>query len=351
MVKHFLFLLAFIILISGCGQKSIIKNDVKSQTTAEAYGDGEFVIRPLILPLSDQAISTFDSPVEKVDFVAGGFARMFMNLGAAMGMGRAQLTLTQPVPEIPTEVIKSAKIKRLFFYIEPKEGSSRWSTWMRKFFRGQGDITFDFLDKMAMKISSSNLESVESWYPQFDYNSLKKKDFTQLEKIFDEERLFSESLDSRTTKSLVVLKYDQENKHKYLKNNKYGFIYIIHTKSPAQTKKYLLKHPQFTGHFKQIHMLNETLIVELKKDPVIEEGFRVILSENAPLMDHFKIDLIEECSENTCLDLEVPNVNLLPLISKGNALKIDAYINASKAPDSFQLKGFVEFEIKLKLTF
>jgi hypothetical protein len=53
----------------------------------------------------------------------------------------------------------------------------------------------------------------------------------------------------------------------------------------------------------------------------------------------------------TCLDMEVPDVDILPMIARGNALKIDAYINANKAPESFQLKGFVEFEIKLKLTF
>ena len=61
--------------------------------------------------------------------------------------------------------------------------------------------------------------------------------------------------------------------------------------------------------------------------------------------------MIEECSEQTCLDVKVPDVDLLPLIVKGNALKIDAYINANKAPDSFQLEGFMEFEVKLKLTF
>ena len=351
MVKYFLLLMALAFFLSSCGQKSIIKNDVKSQTTAEAYGDGEYVIRPLFMPLSDQAIAPFDSPVEKVDFIAGGFARMFMNLGAGMGMGRAHLTLTQPIPEIPTDIIKGAKIKRLFFYIEPKPGKDRWSTLWRKFFRGQGDITFGFLDKMAMKISSVHQDKFESWYPSFEYNGLKKRDFTPLQVLFEEERLYDEDPNLDTLDSLVVLKYDQSNKAKYLRNKNNGLIYIIHTKSPGQTKRYLMKHPQFRGYFKNIHMLNETILVELKKDPVVEEGFRVILSQNAVLMDQFKIELIEACTENTCLDLQVPNVDLLPLLTKGNALKIDAYMNATKAPDSFQLKGFVEFEVKLKLTF
>lgn len=349
MNKYIVFSL-LLALLTSCGQKSVIKNDIQSKTMAEAYGDGEHVIRPLFMPLSDQAISAFDSPVEKVDFVAGGFARVFMDLGASMGMGRTQLTLTQPVPEIPTDVIKGAKIKRLFFYIEPKKGENRVTTLWRKLIRGQGDVNFNFLDKMALRISTSHQDKFESWYPKFDYQSLKKKDFTPLQREFEDPD-YAQEVDLRKQDSIVVLKYDGSNRDKYLKNNKYGVMYVLRAKEPAKTKKYLMKHPQFRNYFKQIHMLNETLIVELNKDPVVEEGFRVILSENAVLMDQFKIDLIEECTKDTCLDLEVTDIDLLPLISRGNALKIDAYVNADKAPDSFQLKGFVEFEVKLKLTF
>jgi hypothetical protein len=340
-----------LVLLTSCGQKSVIKNDVKARTTAEAYGDGTHVIRPLFMPLSDQAISSFDSPVERVDFVAGGFARMFMNLGAGMGLGRTQLTLVQPVPSIPTDIIRGAKLKRLFFYIEPKEGGTRWSTLLRRVIRGQGSVTFDFLDKMAMKISSVHQDKFESWYPEFEAKSLKRRDFTPLQALFEDADVYKEIVDPYQEKSLVILKYDKDQKHKFLKNNKNGFMYIVHAKQPAKTKKYLLNHPQVRGYFKQIHMLNETLVIELTKDPVVEEGFRVILSENATLIDQFKIDLIEECTEMTCLDMEVPDVDILPMIARGNALKIDAYINANKAPESFQLKGFVEFEIKLKLTF
>ena len=335
----------------ACGQKSIIKNDVKPQTTAEAYGDGEYVIRPIVMPLSDQAISAFDSPVEKVDFVAGGFARMFMNLGTSMGMGRVQLSLTQPLPEIPTDIIHGAKIKRLFFYLEPKKGDARWKTWLKKIIRGQGDVTFGFLDKLALKISAHNQENFVSWYPEFETKSLKKKEFTPLQALFESETIEDSTGVINDNNSLVVLKYARDNREKYLRNNKFGLMYIIRTRQPAKTKKYLSKHPQFRGYFKQIQMLNETLLVELKKDPVIEEGFRFVLSENPELVDKFKIDLIEECTQDTCLDLEVPNTDLLPLMVKGNALKIDAYMNADRAPESFQLKGFVEFEVKLKLTF
>ncbi len=351
MVKSFLFMLSLLAVISSCGQKSVIKANVESRTMAEAYGDGEYVIRPLILPLSNQAISAFDSPVEKVDFIAGGFVRMFMDLGANMGLGRAKLTLTQPVPEIPTDVIKGAKIKRLFLFIKPKEGKQRWQTFVRRFFFGQGNVTFDFLDKLAVKISSDKKDSFESWYPTFEYEGLKKREYTPLQSLFEGEDLYDESVNLQRQNSLVIVKYDQLKKEKYIKNNKNGIMYIVQTKKPAQTKKFLLSHPEYKNYFNQIQMLNQTLVVELKKDPVIEEAFRVSMSEEAEMIEKFNIDLIEECTEQTCLDLELPDVNLLPLITQGNALKVDAYINSKKAPESFQLEGFMEFEVKLKLSF
>ncbi len=98
-------------------------------------------------------------------------------------------------------------------------------------------------------------------------------------------------------------------------------------------------------------MLNETLVVELKEDPNVEEGFRLVFADDAKSMERFKIRNIEPCTDETCLDLQVPDMDLMPLLLEDNAIRFDAYINSRKAPESFQLKGFAEFEVKMKLTF
>jgi hypothetical protein len=49
------------------------------------------------------------------------------------------------------------------------------------------------------------------------------------------------------------------------------------------------------------------------------------------------------------MELTVPDVNLIPIAIKGNSLKFDAILHAGAVPESFKLKGFVEFEIDADL--
>jgi len=347
-------MLALILLanIFSCGQKSEVSTDIRSESLAEKYGDGEYLIRPFYLPLSDKVISTYDSPVDKVGFIVGGFARVFMDLGAYMGMGQTQLALIQPVhPIMSNDIIKGVKIKRLFFYLEPKENQHRWKSIMWRLARGQGDVTFGFLDQMALKISSTHEEQITSWFPKFEFQNYEKKDFELMKTLFEEPTIKGNVKVQDGADSLMILKYERSNKKKYLRNSKIGKMFIIHTEKPGLTKKHLLSSTKFRGLIKKVHMVDHTLLVELYNVPLAEKDFRVSFLDDNTLINSYKVSLVEECSEQTCLDLEVTESDLISLINKGNALKINAYIDASRAPDSFQLKGFAEFEVKLKMSF
>ena len=89
------------------------------------------------------------------------------------------------------------------------------------------------------------------------------------------------------------------------------------------------------------------MLVELVKDPVMEEMFKMRLAADSSKVDELKIGQISPCNNEICLDLKVPDVNLVPLFNKGNAIKIDAFIDPKK-PQVVQLKGFIEFEVKIK---
>lgn len=326
----------------ACGQKSSIKNAVDSQTIAEAYGDGEYTILPLVMPLSDQELARFDSPLGKIGFIAGGFAKMFMNIGAGMGMGKVRMSLIQQVPQIPAEYFKGARVKRVFFYIEPVKNNKREMSWYQRVFIGRENVDFKFIEKIVVKLASHHVENTESWMPMFDSRNLGRFESSPLESAFQQEPLKNES---------YIVKYKAKRKEDYLQNDAQGRIYIINTHEPVKTKKFLLNHPKMKGYFKRLHMLNKSLLVELEKDPVVEEGLKVILSESAVELEQLGVRLIEPCTKDTCMDFKVPDSNLVPIFLKDNAIKLDAYIDAGKVPDSFQLKGFIEFEIKLKLTF
>lgn len=346
MRKHLLFalLLAFSF---GCGKKSVIKNAVEAQTTAEAYGDGEHTVLPLVLPLSDQVIPNFDSTLGKIGFVAGGFAKMFMNLGASLGMGKMQLSLIQQIPELPDEYFKSTAIKRVFFYIEPTEGTSRWKNWYQRWILGRSNVEFKFIDKIAVKLSPHHVENTDSWMPIFDVKSVGKREFSPFERLFeDREKL--EKVDPERAKELVLLLYEKGDEK--MKND-IRYVFIIDTDTPVQTRRFLENYPELRDRFKRINVLNKSLLVEIENDRVLEETFKTILSENKEELEDLGVTYIDQCTSSTCLDLNVPNLNIVPMLLKDNAIKLDAFIDAREMPDSFQLKGLIEFELKLKLTF
>lgn len=348
MTRQFGFFL--LLLLVACGPKSTIKNAVEARTMAEAYGDGTYVIRPLVLPLSDEELSAYDSPVANLGFLFGGFAKLFMDLGASMGMGKTHISLIQPIPEIPADYFKELKIKRIFFYIEPQKGE-RETRWWQRWLRGRDNVDFKFLDKVAVKLSTHEIRRRDSWAPRVEIKGINKKDYAGVLDLFKSREIYSDVVDSQEIREVLLLKYDGREQEKFLRNDEFGSVYILNTANPAKTKRFFLQHPKLQGYFKRIHILNKSVLVELEKDPVVEEGFKVILSESTAELDNLGVSVIEPCSKKSCMDLKVQNVNVLPLIMKGNAIKLDAFINAGEVPESFRLKGFIEFELKLKLSF
>ena len=93
-MKKSVLLLGLLLLVSSCGKKSVIKSSVE----ARALGDGQHITFPVVVPLSDKAISSFTSPVAGINPLFRGFVSSIMNLGASMGAGKTRLTLTQPIP-------------------------------------------------------------------------------------------------------------------------------------------------------------------------------------------------------------------------------------------------------------
>lgn len=362
MVKYILFLTVLVFTLS-CGKKSEIKNAVKAETFAQRYGDGKYATLPLVLPLSDEAIDQFDNPLAKINFLARGFAKMLYNLGASMGMGKLKMSMVQPLPEIPEEYIKEIRIKRIFFYIEPVDKNpdmtrrERIASWFEKTFKGKSDVNFNFLEKLALKISSTKVKETDSWYPQgFEVTDLKRNEYTPMQRLFeresdiDTERVIEDDLEE--SNNVIMLKYSDKNPSHYLRNSKSGQVYLLTATDPLKTKDYLEKSGKFDGFFQRIHILNKSVLVELKKDPMTNELFKNIISEEADHLEELGgIKIIEPCSEQTCLDFKLPKEDLLPLIKKGSGLRIDAFMVADKVPDSFQLKGFIELEIKLNLMF
>jgi hypothetical protein len=344
--KGILFILGLFAILSGCGQKSAIKNAVEPKTLASAYGDGEHVIRNLTFPLSDSALA-FKTPLPGIGPIAGGILKFVGNVFAAnTNMGKLQMSYTQPIPELPQE-LTSVRLKRFFFYMKPENKERRIRNWWNVVMMGKGHVTFDFLDKLAVRMRAVTIEDPDTYVPTLETKDYDRGEMKTLMEIFNPDYR-PDVVDTERADNLVLLRYFDKQKLSDTNLSKYGQIHIMETVEPQKTKYFLRDHPKLQGFIKKVLILDNSLLIELDKDPVAEESFNAVLSEEAEELENLKVTYIDTCTPRSCLELKVPDINLVPIANKGNGLKLDAVIHAGKVPESFKLKGFVEFEVKVK---
>lgn len=337
-----LILLSLMLIAAACGKVDRIDLDVE----VNRLGDGQHYTQNIVVPLSEKQISSFTSPVGGFDPLIRGMMGTIMGLGASIGAGKTRLTLVQPIPEIPDKYLASVKIKRIFFYMdaEPVVDPSVFNI-----FRKKKSANFDFLRRLAVKMSATKMAEADhqKWEPLVNPGDIteeemgffrglfKKKDGPAAQKIWEEE-----------TSGLLMIKYHQDDAEEALQGSAVGKVFIIETATPATTRKFIEK--EYKEHVVRVHTLNQSILVELKNNAVAPELFKRKLSNDSYKIDELGIGEINPCTRQFCLDLKVPDVNLVPMLKKGNGIKIDAYIDPKDVPKSFQLKGFLEFEIKIK---
>lgn len=341
------------LLAAACGQVDRIDQDV----AISRLGDGEHYTQNIVVPLSDKQIAAFSSPIAGFDPLVRGFMGTMMGLGASIGAGKTRLTLEQPLPEIPEDYVASIKVKRIFFYMEADETVEPS---LFNLFGTKKKENFDFLRRLAVKISPTNMaeEDHSQWVPKVGTGDISEEEMGFFQNLFSKKKkkkkkeLEGQQKWVDEADAPVMFAYHQEATEATLQGNEVGSIIIIKTEKPSLTRKYL--ETDYKQFVKRVHTLNKSILVELhnntelNKNKVTEAKFEAKLANDSLKIEELEIGEITECSVEHCLDFKVKDINLIPIMKKGNGLKIDAYIDPKDVPKSFQLKGFLEFEVKIK---
>lgn len=346
MFKLILLFAAMSLMTVGCGQRNTIKNDVKAQRLADAYGNGQFMVRNLTFPLSDSALA-YKTPLPGIGPIAGGILKFVGDIFAKnTNMGKLQMEYTQTLPEIPAE-LHSVRLSRVFFYMRPQGKARRIRDWFSRIFMGKGHVTFDFLDKFAVRMTTTHIDDPDNYVSTLVTKDYDKHDVASLMDVFYKKtrRIV---VDTEKATEIVLLKYDGDSKDADTTNDKYGQIHILETTSPDKLKHFFMDQRKMRKLYKRILILENSVLVELVKDPVANEYFKEVMSEISDNDEkRLGITYIDTCTPRSCLELNIPDVNLMPIALKGNAITLDAVIHAGKVPESFNLKGFVEFEVQI----
>jgi hypothetical protein len=353
MSKQIVFLVALLLLSVACGKKSTIKSHVNAEKLACSYGDCQHIIHNVTFPL-DNSMLAFENPLPGLGPIAGGIVKFVGDIFAKnTNMGRMEMQYVQPLPEIP-EVVKSVRLKRFFFYMKPvskKKTSLRrqFTDLISRYVLGKGHTTFKFLDKLAVRLSAVDVADEKNYVPTFMDKLDSKEAAESLDSIFKNWRP-NQIVDTEVADDVILLKYLKKTKRQDTSNKNYGQIhYLETTANPKALRDYFASQPDLKPFLKRVLLFENSVLIELKKDPVSNVTFQSFMERHADEIDEkYQVNFIDTCNENSCLEINVPDVNLVPIALKGNSLKLESILEADNVPESFKLKGFVEFELKVE---
>ncbi|MBY0517679.1 MAG: hypothetical protein K2P81_12260 [Bacteriovoracaceae bacterium] len=344
----------FIILLLGvassCGQKSKVTPLFKAIPLKESHGDGQYAVFTVKLPLSDQSIEVYNSPIDpnsglsKVPLL-GDVLRMLtqatFNMGASLGLGKSRISINQPIPDLNSPYLKSLVVKRVFFHIDQKnilEEARPPGIWgrFRNLLRGRTALDFSFIRELKIRLKMDKEEG-------------EPVDFTPTITTDDQvnEKPEANALPDEF-EPIELLHYRRKYRSQVLRNSERGSMFVIYTQTPVQVRAFLRRDPELAALIKEIVIVNKSIVLELTGKQLESEKFFQLLEKYEKEMEQSGITKINDCDDDTCMDVRVNDQNMLPILLQGNKLKIETIIDSSKVPPkSFQLKGFVEFEVKL----
>jgi hypothetical protein len=276
-----------------------------------------------------------------------------------MGAGKTEMYFHQPTPAIP-EQAKEVRLSRVFFYIEPKANTSRRSHWFSRFFRGKGNVDFNFMKHLVLRVKPeiADMRNVclipeqGIYQPQFpckDPEDVRTEEFLR---VFKEIVPRGEPQLSELEEFVMVKYSGGKNKNKYLMNDLRGAMFMFRTKNPGELYRFVESNPKIKKVITNMMTLDNVVLVELAKNNLAKETFESQLSQNASVLDSkIGVEEIEECTPSICLDVRVEEANLLPFLKRLNSNRIEAFIDASRVPETFQLKGFIDIDVGTDLGF
>jgi hypothetical protein len=114
----------------------------------------------------------------------------------------------------------------------------------------------------------------------------------------------------------------------------------------TEAKQYF-EQEQFSNLIKGTTMIGRSLFVELKNEKNQKEFLANLELDRNNIKEKLNVYKLERCLKSNCLDLEVKDINLVPLLSKSNKIKIDTFLSVRALGSSdFKYSGYLEVEVK-----
>jgi hypothetical protein len=400
----------FILALSGCGQKSVITPIAEPQKLVEQFGDGEHIEYTLRFPLTENSIDAYEDVTRSDDPIFGGFLSSFKsafyNMGASLGLGKKLIQIQQVIPEIDTEFVTDIRISKIFFTLDDKicdkpdidfenhpicKHVKKKNFWRSLFNFRKKDQDFAFVKNTVLHITPSDKMPSEDTivnFPSLDFKNYKNILAKAFPNLFDDEirnrrrdrkkekddsDLNKEEIttvaqtlemDEKKVEHVVVKSpeglsyeigkfYRGKKKNDIVVGNNISDTIVLYTNNSFHLKKYFNEREDYNKLIQDMVSIKGMLFVTLKRPTQDVNYFKGKVNYDTELeQNNVSVSRIDTCGISDCISLKLNNFNLVPLFKNKKSVFVDAYLDVDDIPEQvFQLKGYIEFKIKIKMDF
>lgn len=336
--KKYFLLSSLSLSLLSCGQSSKIKDPIAAEPFRSKVQVDTLKFDPEnVIPLK------FSFPIEPTPFestlpqlgpvtpVVNELVKLLLKVGTVSGT--LKFRLNQPIPELPSEYAHSVKLSRVFFVLQNEN--------------------INFINKLAVMVTPKKIRNdsgIMTSSPTEEIKMSKQEKKAHFE-MFDDNSITGKMANERRDKDVLVLKYDRTQVEKFLKPINKKFIYLIHSSNPAAIMDHIVFTMEYQkkGLLKTTQLMMDSVMVELIPDHAVRANFEKEMQVLSTYHE-FGYKGHETCDsvKINCLDLKIPDIELMELVFRENSLQIEAFVDVNRAPKTFGLKGFIEIEAGVK---
>lgn len=352
--------------------KSKIKPIFEPKTFNQKIGNGQFIVKKLKIPLSKDTVGHYsyseiidddslDVPdAGLIDQMWQGLRHGLYNLGLMIGVSnRVRYTADYDgFPSIDSDYIKSVKVKKIFFAIEPCHPKDE-----ECIVRNEKDpASLKFLDKFFVNLSivrpeddKAYLKEPLSFLSKTEFNQFADRAFTRVPFRFEAlEDEYGEIIDDAFY-NVNIARFENKRSprefHENVRDEGKVFWFQIDDSNPHAALDIIkfFKDKSFVNVVKDTMLVGNTLYVELFHRAMRQSFFDIINLQTAD-MRSLGVLQFQGCSYVNCVELEVNELNLVPMLKRSTHLRFDTFLSLRNLNNNdFKYKGYLELEVKLNI--
>lgn len=314
----------------------------------------KYITKTIYVPMNSSSIHhyDFDSIVDREDLksdsnltsIVEGLKVGFMNIGMNLiKKNKVKISSEFDFSFIDTNFIKEVRIKNVFFNIkgcDKNNGVNILETCQSRV--EDEDLSLGFLKEMFINFSPLQVSQLGDKIDiDTTVSNYKKSSKIAFHPFLDSEQLSGSSLLQNFT--LANFRFKDENKAQV------NDVVIIKAETDhTWNLKQILKSEKYKKQVKQVNLIGNNIYIKLHDVQFMD--FFISRIKEELLFTNKKITSIIKCTAKQCMNFNVNQSNLIPIIEESPIIKVDTFLGLNRITKTdFEYQGLLEIEIKFDM--